>query len=232
MLTHDQKIEFKQKIHEHIDKHCIFRCNPSIQYTPGIKKGHIPSKGVIDNKYQFFLRNLTHNPVISYYTSMLILDDIARTMNENNEDPYFQLCGLETSSTPFIISLQMTALKFGISINSFSIRKERKSYGLFQYVDGKPTDAPVIIIDDLINSGNSIIKCIDVCKYEYNLSINPNVYSIITLSKEPYYFDYDNKRMIINSIFVKEDFNYEYDVDKYWLPKDCDKSINKRPEYF
>ena len=102
-----------------------------------------------------------------------------------------------------------------MSINSFSIRKERKSYGLFQYIDGIPTDAPVIIVDDMINSGSSIKKCMEVCKYELGINVNPNVYSIVTLSKEPYSFKYHNDNITINSIFVEQDFNYEYDKNKY-----------------
>jgi hypothetical protein len=45
-------------------------------------------------------------------------------------------------------------------------------------------------------------------------------------------FKYDDEIFTINSIFTKDDFDYKYNIDKYWMPLDCDKSTNKRPGYF
>lgn len=228
----DQKNNAKKILSEYIDKHCIFRCNPEIQYAPNLQKGVIPSKGASDTKYSFYLRRLTHNPMMLNGACALILDDIIEKFKESGKDLFFQFCGLETSSIPFLIGLQMTALKFGLSINSFSIRKERKPYGIFNLVDGIPTEAPVIIVDDLINSGSSIFKCLEVCEYELNLKILPDCYSIVTLTQPPFMFKHKETTYNINSIFVKNDFNFDYCPEKYWLPEDCNKSINKRTDYF
>jgi len=40
-----------------------------------------------------------------------------------------------------------------------------------------------------------------------------------------------NKYYENNNNNKKSDFDLNYDPDKYWIPDDCDKSINKRPEY-
>lgn len=232
MLSDEQKLEFRTKIHDFIDKNCLFRCNPNIQYFPGQPNGTILGKMKHSN-FVFHLRRLTHNPVMAYYTSLLILDEIAAQIKIGEEQEYFQLAGLETASIPLMSAIQHTALKFGISINAFSVRKERKGSGLFHFVDGKPTDAPVVIVDDMINSGNSVRKTTEVCLFELGLSVKPYAFSIMTLSPEPYQVEIRPDHIIdINSIFVRKDFDYTYDPEKYWLPKDCDRSNCGRPDYF
>lgn len=233
-MMQDDRNKIIKELYEFIDLNCIFRCNPFINYVEGLPDGVIaassPKKD--NNGYQFMLRRLTHNPKMLSYVSYLMFDNIIKTINNNTEYPAVQLCGLETSSIPLMIGIQQYAARFGISINSFSIRKQRKSYGIFHLIDGIPTDAPVIVVDDLINSGKSIGKCLDVCFYELNLTPAKNMYSIITfdqkLSTKKTYKDI---QFTINSIFSKTQFDFAYDESKYWLPYDCDKSKNKRPEY-
>lgn len=231
MLSDEQRFDFRGKVFDFIDKTCIFRPDPDIEYTPGVPKGHVPGNGTNDT-FLFHLRRLTHNPVMSYYASLLILDDIVQKVKMGDEKEFFQLCGLETASIPFMTAIQGAALKFGLSINAFSIRKERKPSGLFHLVDGLPTEAPVIILDDLINSGRSIRYCMDVCEYELGLEVRPHTFSIVTLAKEPFHFIHNKKTMQINSIFVKDDFDYKFDPNKYWLPRECSKTTITRPEYF
>jgi orotate phosphoribosyltransferase len=230
MIDPGKKVEIKETIQKFIDEKCLFRCNPDFEYVPKYKKGVILGKSK-DLKYQFFLRNLSHNSTMVYYTSLLLLDEILLYYKLNEKEPCFQLCGLESGSLPLISAIQQNALKFNININSFTVRKKRKSYGLFNFIEGIPTEAPVIIIDDLINSGSSCFHCLDICKYELNLEVLTEFYSVVTLADNPYCFKFKDDTYNINSLFVKEDFDMEYNSDKYWLPGDCDKSINKRPEY-
>lgn len=232
MLTTEQRLEYQTKLHDFIDKNCLFRCNPDIQYFADHPKGTILGKMNYSN-FVFHLRRLTHNPVMSYYASLLILDEIAAQIKTGKEQEYFQLAGLETASIPLIAAIQHTALKFGISINAFSVRKERKGTGLFNFVDGNPTDAPVIIVDDMINSGNSVRRTTEVCLFELGLDVKPYAFSIMSLASEPYEIKVGSDHVMdINSIFVKKDFDYKFDPQKYWLPRDCDRSNCGRPDYF
>jgi orotate phosphoribosyltransferase len=138
---------------------------------------------------------------------------------------------METSSIPMMIALQQYAGRNKIGINSFSIRKERKSYGLFQFIDGMPTESPVIVLDDTINSGKSLSRCFEVCKYELGLTPAPVAYSIIKFNDKMDAVRWNENRIEVVSLFSVNDFSMEYDPSKYWLPSDCDKSYNKRPEY-
>lgn len=231
-LLPEQKETLLKGVHDFIDSNCIFRCNPEEQYYDGAPRGTIfpdyPRKN--NMTWMFMLRRLMHDPMTVTMVSALILDDIISRYEDGSLGP-FQLTGLETSSIPMMIALQQYAGRNKIGINSFSIRKERKPYGLFQFIDGMPTSAPVIVLDDTINSGKSLSRCLDVCKYELGLPPAPVAYSIIKFNDEMDAVTWNDHTIDVVSLFSVKDFSMGYDPEKYWLPSDCDKSYNKRPEY-
>jgi len=231
-LDEKLKNDMIEQLHEYIDRHCLFRCNPDVHYNECCPVGKLPTTYRKDMSFQFFLRRLTHNSKMMTFVSSLFIHDLFDKMEQGLEYPNVQLCGLESSSIPIMIAMQAYCSRFNISINSFSIRKERKSYGLFNFVDGIPTEAPVVIVDDIINSGKSIMNCIDCCKYELNLKPAKNSYSIIKFNNHMESLKYKENVIDITSIFVVNDFNIKYDESKYWLPKDCEKIENKRADYF
>ncbi len=67
----------------------------------------------------------------------------------------FQVGGLEVGAIPFIAAIQLEGRKRGYNINGFIIRKERRNVGLCRSVEGIITDEKIVIVDDLMNSGNS-----------------------------------------------------------------------------
>lgn len=78
----------------------------------------------------------------------------------------FQAAGLETGSTPLILAIAYTARKYGININTFSVRKTRKQYGTRHIIEGLVKNKPIILFDDIINTGKSITKCRDTIRNE------------------------------------------------------------------
>ena len=234
LLNEDEKNKILNELYSFIDNNCIFRCNPEVNYNEIYEIGHIPPKYPSSEKltWQFFLRRLTHDYKMLNYVCALFFDDLFKKIKLNEQDEYFQLCGLETSSIPLLIAMQMYASRYKIGINTFSIRKQRKSYGLFNFIDGIPSKAPVIIVDDLINSGQSIARCLDVCKYELQLGPSNNIYSIIKFDDNMDQVKFDDKIINVTSIFSKSQFDYTFQPEKYWLPKDCDRTINNRSDYF
>lgn len=227
------KLELDSKVREHlhtfIDKECLFRGDPSIQYFPYLKPGYILPNGVSELPYAwcFYLRNLTHNAKCLNAVSRAIALGIAKNGGDGSEFSNIQLCGIETSSIPLLTGIQLTLLSVGIDINVFVVRKDRKAYGLCHYVDGKPTTDPVVFVDDMINSGQSFYKAMEVCKHELDLEPAKNMYSIISPDK-PEFIRYNDKAVYINSIFHKNEFDTKFSKEKYWLPKDCDRSVMKR----
>jgi len=59
----------------------------------------------------------------------------------------FQIAGSESGSLPIIAAILMHAPS--LLVNAFSVRKERKAYGLCNIIEGQPTREPVVIVDDL-----------------------------------------------------------------------------------
>jgi hypothetical protein len=233
LLEETDRQELWAGLRKFIDRHCIFRCHPDVQYCPGIPKGKIPSSSPGQTgTWQFYLRNLTQDSDMVSAATLLIMDMMDKNGDLADGEP-FQFAGLETSSTPLISALQMQLRRYyGKSINSFSVRKERKKYGIFNFVDGIPNKSRVCVIDDVINSGKSLDKVADVANFELDLLLHSNSYFIINLCPERPIHAFDGTVTKLNSLFLKGDFDLKFSEEKYWIPFDCDKSFNKRPDYF
>jgi len=87
------------------------------------------------------------------------LEEIAHAFWERNgsHEP-FQLGGLETAAIPLLTALMLTAPKERGPVNGFIIRKDRKTTGLGNIIEGSVNDLPVILVDDSLNSGTSAEK--------------------------------------------------------------------------
>jgi orotate phosphoribosyltransferase len=183
------------------------------------------------------MSRLTYNPVIMHLTAGLLFDMMVKDIGDNFISSKFQIVGMETSSIPLIVAIQQYALKYDVELNGFSIRKNRKNYGLFNLINGTPkTDEPFVMVDDLLNSGATFNACLDTCMYEFNIETAGACYSIVDISPnavkdEDYNVFYNGEYIQVRSLFKKTEFNLEYDPEKYWFPYDCDKTFNKRPDY-
>lgn len=78
----------------------------------------------------------------------------------------FQIAGMEVAAIPLVVALIMKGHERGIDANGIIIRKERKTTGLGKTYEGHFNDHPVILVDDLINSGNSLEKARSVIEAE------------------------------------------------------------------
>jgi outer membrane protein assembly factor BamB/hemolysin-activating ACP:hemolysin acyltransferase len=84
---------------------------------------------------------------------------VAELFWERMENLYpFQLAGMETAAVPLITAIQLTALRHGKPVNGIIVRKERKTSGLGRLIEGDFDDTPVIVVDDIVNSAQSLEK--------------------------------------------------------------------------
>ncbi len=74
----------------------------------------------------------------------------------------FQVGGVETAGIALVAAIVMKSVARGTPVNGFYIRKSRKRQGLMKYIEGTLTDEPVIFVDDLINSGQSVHKQLEI----------------------------------------------------------------------
>ena len=78
----------------------------------------------------------------------------------------FQIGGIEFSATPMVTAIQLEGLKHGYNVNGFVVRKERKTSGCCRQYEGALNEHPVIVIDDILNSGESQIRVHEVLDLE------------------------------------------------------------------
>jgi orotate phosphoribosyltransferase len=125
----------------------------------------------------------------------------------------FQIAGLETGSTPLLAGIPLISRVFNLDINSFSIRKEQKTYGLLNWIEGIPNEKPVMLIDDLCNSSMSMKQGYDILRkeninvfnYAFTLvnKVNKNVHKEIRTRTDMYLPE--NIKMLY--LFDLDDFN-------------------------
>jgi outer membrane protein assembly factor BamB/orotate phosphoribosyltransferase len=78
----------------------------------------------------------------------------------------FQVGGMESAAVPFVSAILMKSQSRGTPVNGFVIRKERKTYGAGRSIEGVLTDNPILLVDDLMNSGRSLEKARVVLEQE------------------------------------------------------------------
>ncbi len=228
LLDEDEIMDLRNILKDFINQKCLFICDPEMQYAPGIPKGTIPSSNPgVYATWQLYLRNLTQDSDMMAAAAMLILDQ----MEKNRESSNFQFVGLETSSIPLISSLQAHARRTGRNINSFSVRKERKHYGLFNFIDGIPNKYPICVVDDILNSTSSASRVMDTCLFELDLEPHAHSYFIMCFDEHRKHMHFNGSIIQVNTLFRKKDLDLEFSKDRYWVPFDCDRSFNKRPDY-
>ncbi|MGO9261460.1 MAG: PQQ-binding-like beta-propeller repeat protein [Bryobacteraceae bacterium] len=78
----------------------------------------------------------------------------------------FQVGGLEAAAIPLLTAILMKSLSRGTPVNGFILRKERKTYGTGSSIEGALNGAPIVIVDDVLNSGASMEKARVVLEQE------------------------------------------------------------------
>lgn len=73
------------------------------------------------------------------------------------KDYPFQIGGQELAAIPFISSVILYGEKIGKPVNGFIIRKSRKISGRQKMIEGKVTDEKIILVDDAVNTGQTMI---------------------------------------------------------------------------
>lgn len=138
-------------------------------------RGVFPSKNEnFKLSYMFYLKSSFYNAQFLTRCCKMLLLKIQNTLQ--NFD--FQLTGMETGAIPLLIGLNLVSNSFGVNINTFSVRKTKKTYGLFNRIDGTPNGKKILIVDDIMNTGSSNRTCRTYLEeenlnsvYDYNVSV-------------------------------------------------------------
>lgn len=134
-----------------------------------------------------------------------VLDAYAEIFFERYRERYpFQVCGLEMAAVPLVAAIVMKFQSKGLPLNGFFIRKSRKKSGLFKMIEGTVAEHPVIIVDDLVNTGSSAIRQIEILK-EMKKDIE-GIFSILRFRDYGYYARFQKEGVEFRSLFDLNDF--------------------------
>lgn len=197
----DLNIDYDE-LHQWTKKYIEEKCLIKNRWMPG----KIPGTSYT---WIFYLRNGLFNHEFLSAVSQMYLYKVKQEVGHFD----FQIAGLETGSTPLLAGIPLISRVFNLDINSFSIRKEQKTYGLLNWIEGIPNEKPVMLIDDLCNSsmsmkqGYDILRNenIDVFNYAFSLvnKVNKNIHKEVRTRTDMYLPE--NIKMIY--LFDLDDFN-------------------------
>lgn len=133
------------------------------------KDHHIASVSGLEEDWIFDLRNIFLKP-----ESLELIVDI---FWERFEKHYpFQVGGQEIAAIPMVSAIVLKSRRMGKPVNGFIIRKERKTTGLQKIIEGSFDDSKIILVDDLINSGQTFLRQLAVLEKE-----NRKIFSFFTI---------------------------------------------------
>lgn len=117
----------------------------------------------------------------------------------------FQVCGMETAAISLVAAIVMKGVERGTPVNGLFVRKSRKRTGLLKQIEGTPTNEPVILVDDLINTGGTFKKQLAVLQ-DANLSVI-DIFVMLSFKEPRTYQDFTAKNIEVYSVFSLKDFN-------------------------
>ena len=199
-VSDQQYAEMREWVRNYINANCIVR-DVNI---PGKVPGTTYS-------WMFYLRRGLFNAMFSSAIAQMFLYKVEREI-----DPTFniQLSGLETAATPMLSSIPIVWKAFGVNVNAFVVRKEQKEYGLKNWIEGYATDQPVLMIDDLCNSGSSLARCHQILS-NMNADFIPYCLTIVNKSNKGVH----SKQRLASDIYLPKNFKVIslFDLDDFDL---------------
>lgn len=165
-------------------------------FIPKGKEHFVSPKGAEPN-WLFDFRRVLMRPRVLYALSALFLKEFKSVLP-------FQIGGMEVAAIPLVTGLTMALSGQGHDVNAFFIRKSRKKDGLLKMVEGNVNAEKIILVDDLINTGKSFIRQIEVAE-ALGKKVHA-VFSILRFREEKYYSYFHDRGIKIVSLFTLDDF--------------------------
>lgn len=108
--------------------------------------------------------------------------------------------GIESAAIPLITGLVAN----GNDSSGFYIRKSRKKKTTMKQIEGRISNADIVLVDDLINTGSSFEKQLEILKSEGHAVTD--IFVLIRLRDEKYYTNLTKHGVRIHSLFTSADF--------------------------
>jgi orotate phosphoribosyltransferase len=167
----------------------------------------ISERGTSSN-WIFDFRRVLLKPAVLDSLSEIFFDQMSKEVGR------FQVGGIEVAAIPFVAGVVMKSVEKGQPVNGFFIRKSRKKTGLTKMIEGVVEDeTPIILVDDIINTGKSFIRQVEVIE-ALGKKVSA-VYAILRFRDESYYTYFKDKEIKVESLFSLDDLSDALPVKKY-----------------
>ena len=126
----------------------------------------------------------------------------------------FQISGVEQASIPILTAILMTAQSVGVPLTAFTVRKERKAFGLKNIIEGKPIpNLPCVFIDDLSSPTHATLWHWIRTISEARLQFYPRAFVVVYKGKRVDLKEIPTTmgNIALESIFTLDDFNMTYE---------------------
>lgn len=187
----------------YINDNCIARVEPGSKALPSYL-----NQGSGYYTWQFYLREALFNP--------LILDIIVRDFLDKFEPMLktgdFQICGVESASTPIMTGILIATRNRGYGVNAFSIRKEQKPYGKKNWLEGKVLENKfTIMVDDLTSSSHKTAIHAASVLFNHAIPLPDNMYAAVFKTDTPEINKIKllGKEVTLKHMFVSKDFDLQ-----------------------
>lgn len=161
-----------------------------------LKFGDITLSSGVKSNYYIDARMITLDPEGANLIGTIILDLIKDTQAD-------AIGGITMGADPIVSAVSTLSYQEGKPIKAFIVRKEPKKHGTEKWIEGPLVEGDkVIIVDDVVTTGNSILKAIEKVK-EYNCKVE-KVISIVDRGSQ-FYEKMKGKSYKYEPIFTLED---------------------------
>lgn len=114
-----------------------------------------------------------------------------------------QIGGMESGAIPFVTGVVSFA-PTDFQVNAFYIRKSRKKSGLANLLEGELSDQPIVLVDDILNAGRTILKEVKILE-DIGRKVAA-VFVCVRYRNLSFYQELTDRGIEIVSIFELDDF--------------------------
>lgn len=125
----------------------------------------------------------------------------------------FQLTGVEQASVPIVTALLLAGAARGFPITAFTIRKDYKTHGIGNIIEGRPTNLPVVFIDDLTSPMHNTFWHAARVINRAGLKFYPYAFVLVRKQRQsdPGHIATSIGTVMIDGLFTLDDFNLTWE---------------------
>jgi len=153
-----------------IEREAIYRADDTHPEIPGKAPGSM-------YVWQFYLRRATLNPHFAAALGRLFWDQFWPVYQQAP----FQICACQPSAPPIAAAIQAAAYRSPerLSVNVFYARREPKAFGIDNWFDGRVSDLPVLMVDDVAASAPFMLQAAARVQQKLKLPLHHLYFTVV-----------------------------------------------------